>query len=163
MIQIDDRVQQCNTVGTVAESIHIRYGRYRTRDCVAICTALTVLYKWGPICITVGSVASCTAWHSSAQQLMVLLMQGDTSMVTIVVVVVVVVMSGGGFLTSIIDCDDNQPGGFPTSSWWVVCQAVHHDSNHLHLLQCFALKIGNSTIGNNEIVSTPSVSHKMIL
>jgi len=62
--------------------------------------------------------------------------QGDTSMVTIVVVVVVVVvvMSGGDFLTSIIDCDDNQPGGLPTCSWWVVCQAMHDDSNHLHLL-----------------------------
>ena len=56
--------------------------------------------------------------------------QGDTSMVTIVVVV----MSGGDFLTSIIDCDDSQAGGLPTCGWWVVCQAMHNDSNHLHLL-----------------------------
>jgi len=46
-----------------------------TRFCNGLYSTVTALSKCGPICITVGTVAGCTAWHSLAQQLRVLLMQ----------------------------------------------------------------------------------------
>ena len=71
VVQFSDIVRQCDTVGTAYESIHIRYSVYSSRDCVTICT---VLYNWGPICMTVATVANCSRWYSSAQLLMDLLM-----------------------------------------------------------------------------------------